>query len=465
MRKCVSILLAVVLLISLSVGCTKAAEPAGTGSTEAAVTEASTAPAADASTPAEPVAALKGDLTFIHHRTDIDGTLIKGYIAKFNEKYPDVKITTETYSDYDGQMTIRMNSNDYGDALIISDKINQNDYPNYFEKLGTAADLENTYMWIRQSKATIGEDVYGLPTCGNAFGIVYNKRIYSEAGVTTLPKTPDEFIADLKLIKEKTKAIPYYTNYAADWTLAGQYEDHRTSVSGDPDYVNKLVHMDDPFSPGKPHYIVYKLLYDAVKNGLCEDDPLTTDWESSKTRLATGEIATMMLGSWAIAQCQERGVQQGTDPADVGFMPFPYTNADGSLYAGSGGDRNVAVNTNSQNKEAARAWIDFFLNETDYAKQLGAINVLKSKQSEFPDALKAFQDLGVKLIVNNPAPASEAGLLDKIDQKSEVGLWQSDFKKRIVEAAMGTRKESYDDIMKDLNAKWAKARKDLGVTP
>jgi hypothetical protein len=30
---------------------------------------------------------------------------------------------------------------------------------------------------------------------------------------------------------------------------------------------------------------------------------------------------------------------------------------------------------------------------------------------------------------------------------------------------MGTRKESYDDIMKDLNAKWAKARKDLGVTP
>ena len=121
------------------------------------------------------------------------------------------------------------------------------------------------------------------------------------------------------------------------------------------------------------------------------------------------------------------------------------------------------ISIHSKNKEAARAWIDFFLKETDYAKQLGAINVLKSKQSEFPETLKAFQDLGVVIITNNPAPKGEEGLLDKLDKQSEVGLWLSDFKKRIVEAAMGTRNESYDDIMNDLNAKWAKGRKDLNI--
>jgi raffinose/stachyose/melibiose transport system substrate-binding protein len=461
MKRYISLVLAVFMLFAVMAGCGKTAESAG--DTSAAVGST----AADASTQEAPPATsdLKGEITFIHHRTDIDGTLIQDYIAQFNKKHPDVKIKTESMSDYDGQITIRMNSNDYGDALIIVDTVNQEDYPSFFEVLGNATDLEKTYMWIRVSKGTIGEDVYGLPTCGNAFGIVYNKRIWSEAGVTKLPSTPEEFTADLKLIKEKTDAIPFYTNYAADWTLAGQYEDHRTSVSGDPDYVNKMVHMDDPFSPGKPHYIVYKLLYDAVKEKCVEDDPMTTDWESSKTRLATGEIATMMLGSWAIAQCQERAVQSGVDPKDVGFMPFPYTNADGNIYAGSGGDRNIAINKNSKNKEIARAWIDFFLNETDYAKQLGAINVLKSKQSEFPEALKAFQDLGVKIIGNNPAPENEIGLLDKIDKQSEVGLWLSNFKKRIVESALGNTKESYDDIMNDLNQRWAKARKDLGVTP
>ena len=455
MKRYISLVLAVFMLLIALAGCGKPVEPAAATTT----VEASTVEAA----PATP--ALKGEMTFIHHRTDIDGTLIKGYIADFNKIYPDVKIKTESMSDYDGQMTIRMNSNDYGDALIIVDSVNQKDYPSFFDVLGTATELEKTYMWMRVSKGTIGEDVYGLPTCGNAFGIVYNKRIWAEAGVTKLPGTPDEFTADLKLIEEKTKAIPFYTNYAADWPLAGQYEDHRTSVSGDVDYVNKMVHMDDPFSPGKPHYIVYKLLYDAVKEKCVEDDPLTTDWESSKTRLATGEIATLMLGSWAIAQCQERSVQSGVDPKDVSFMPFPYTNADGNIYAGSGGDRNIAINKNSKNKEIARTWIDFFLNETDYAKQLGAINVLKSKQSEFPDTLKAFQDLGVKIIVNNPAPVAEVGLLDKIDGKSEVGLWLSNFKKRIVESALGNTKESYDDIMKDLNTRWAQARKDLAVSP
>ncbi|NLO37923.1 MAG: carbohydrate ABC transporter substrate-binding protein [Ruminiclostridium sp.] len=449
MKRFVSILLVGFMLLTMLVGSTIPIVPS-TGDTGTAKPD---------STPQ----AKKEEITFIHHRTDIDATLIKGYIEQFNKVYPNIIVKTETYSDYDGQITIRMNSDDYGDALIMVDTINPNEYVNFFEKLGTATEMEKEYMWIRTSKATVGEDVFGIPTCGNAFGMIYNKRIFKEAGVTSIPKSPEEFINALKQVKEKTKAIPFYTNYAADWTLAGQYEDHRTSVSGDPDYVNSLVHMDDPFSAGKPHYIVYKLLYDVVKEGLVEDDPLTTDWESSKTRLATGEIATMMLGSWAIAQCQERGVQSGTDPADVSFMPFPYTNKDGKVYAGSGGDRNVAININSTKKEAARTWINYFLHETDYAKQLGALNVLKSKQDEFPEGLKAYQELGVQIITNTPAPLEEAGLLDKLDQQSEVGLWQSTFKKRIVEAAMGTRKETYDDIMNDLNTKWAKARKDLGI--
>lgn len=440
-KRILSMALAAAIVFPTLAGCgSSGKEPAQPGNT---------ASASPASTPGK--TALKGEITFIHHRTDIDGTLMKGYIAKFNEKYPDIKVKTETMSDYEGQMKIRLNSNDYGDALIVSDEVNKVDLPNFYERLGSATELEKKYMWIRTGRS-LGEDVFGIPTCGNAFGIVYNKKVFSDAGITKLPATPDEFIAALKSVKEKTKAIPLYTNYAADWPMQ-QWEDHRTSVAGNPDYVNSMAHTDDPFSPGKPHYIVYKLMYDAVKEKLVEQDPLTTDWESSKPRMANGEIATMVLGSWAISQIREKAA----NPADIGYMPFPYTNKDGKIYAGSGGDKNIGINKNSKNKEAARAWLDFFLNETTYAKDLGAISTLKG--SPLPDALKAFQDLGVVLITNSPAPAGEDGLVDRIDKESEVGLWQSTFKKRIIEAALGNRKESYDDIMKDLNAKWAKGRK------
>ena len=44
--------------------------------------------------------------------------------------------------------------------------------------------------------------MYGIPSTGNAQGIVYNKKVFEAAGITTLPKTPDEFLDDLQKIKD-----------------------------------------------------------------------------------------------------------------------------------------------------------------------------------------------------------------------------------------------------------------------
>lgn len=58
--------------------------------------------------------------------------------------------------------------------------------------------------------------MYGIPSTGNAQGIVYNKKVFEAAGITTLPKTPDEFLDDLQKIKDYDPSIdPLYTNYAA----------------------------------------------------------------------------------------------------------------------------------------------------------------------------------------------------------------------------------------------------------
>ena len=49
------------------------------------------------------------------------------------------------------------------------------------------------------------------------------------------------------------------------------------------------------------------MLYDAVANGLTEDDYSTTDWEGCKPMINNGEIGTMVLGSWAVAQMKAAG--------------------------------------------------------------------------------------------------------------------------------------------------------------
>ncbi len=450
-NKILSLVLAAFLLTALFVGCRKEDE-ATTGTTK----EGETVQEREEGPKTTEKHVLKGEITYIHNRTDIDDNLMQDYIAQFNEKYPEIKVSTETASDYEGMIRVRLNSDDYGDALILPDELNLTDYPDFFTVLGKASEMEKKYNWIRTKKC-IGEDVFGIAAFGNANGIIYNKRVFKEAGIDELPSSPEEFIGTLKKIRDNTKVIPLYTNYFADWPLAGQWEGHRTSVAGDTGYVISMPHIDDPFSPGRPHYIVYKVMYDAVANGLVEEDPMTSDWESSKVRLGNGEIAAMVLGSWAIQQCKDLS----DTPEDVGYMPFPYTNEDGKIYANSGGDKALGINKNSKNKEAARAWIDWFLDESTFARDSGAIPTLKG--AAFPDTLKAFQDLGVILITDDPAPQGEEGLVDELDKLSEVGLWESNFKKDIIEAALGNKDLTYDEIMDELNEKWAGARKEKGL--
>jgi len=309
--------------------------------------------------------------------------------------------------------------------------------------------LRPTQPRLRNGPAYQGK-VYGLAITGNAQGIVYNKKVWAEAGLTTLPKSPDEFLNDLKQIKAKTKATPLYTNYAAGWPLT-QWEGHRGELNGDPDATNKLMQDDAPWAPGKEHNVIDTLLFNVVHDGLTEADPTTTDWESSKPKIGNGQIATMVLGSWAITQMQ----QKATNPEDIGYMPFP-VSSNGAQYSVIGPDYMNAINANSKNKAAARAWIDWFTDESNYAFDNGGIPTLAS--AKLPSQYDAFVKAGVKLIELNPAPAGQEGLDKRIDSKAEIGLWDPKYRQRIVDAARGQNKETLDAIFQDLNKRWAKAR-------
>ncbi len=421
--------LVVVLVLGIFTGCSDNADSEDTGSKEEG--------------------GIKGEITVLTNRTDIVDTVFQDYAKQFNEEYPDVKVNFEAITDYEGQVKIRMNTKDYGDVLLIPNDIPVQDLPNFFEPLGEVDELSKKYLHVDE-KAIDGTS-YGIPVVVNADGIVYNKKVFEEAGITEIPTSSDEFISAMKQVKEKTDAIPNYTNYAAGWPLT-QWEPSRLSVAGEPDYVNvQMANMDDPFAEGRPHYIVYKLMYDLAKEGLIEKDPTTTDWESSKAMLAKGEVATMVLGSWAISQVQDLA----EDPNTISYMPFPH-NKDGKVYSTTGGDYKIGINKNSENKEAAHAWLDWFIHESNFAQDQGGISPIVG--AEFPETLASFKELNIELISNAPPKEGQEGWVDAIDKEGEVGLWAPDFKKRIIEAGIGNTNESFDDITEDLNAKWKKGR-------
>ncbi|MEU5313569.1 ABC transporter substrate-binding protein [Streptomyces sp. NPDC021562] len=406
-----------------------------------------------ANAPADP-GKVSGEIKVLTHRTDLvqNGTM-KKYAEAFNKIYPKVKVTFEGITDYEGEVKIRMNTDQYGDVLMIPNAIAQDDYPKFFASLGIAQELGKKYRFV--DKATVDGKVYGIATVGNANGFVYNKAVWKKAGVTDWPTTPARFIDDLKAIKAKTRAVPYYTNFKDAWPLTSPWTGILGSVSCDPQASNKLVSAN-PWAPGSDLTTADTLLYDMVHGGLTEKDPTTTNWESSKGMIAKGDIATMLLGSWAITQMQDAARTAGTDADDIGFMPFP-AQVGGEFCSVISADYQEAVNIHSRHKEAARAWIDWFTDKSGFAQNEGSVPTLKS--SALPATLKPYTDAGVKLI---EVSQSRTGQVNAIDDAAEIGLNKPDYRQKLVDLARGAQQGDLKDYLRELGKKWTEAAKNSG---
>ena len=135
-------------------------------------------------------------------------------------------------------------------------------------------------------------------------------------------------------------------------------------------------------------------------------------------------------------------------------MPFPVSNEAGEVVVGVSGDNAYGVNVNSTNKDTARAFVDFMLQESGYAQTEGKISMVIG--DEFPAALAAFE--GSAFQVDEPATAENEGKWNAVHDESELGLWSgSEYQVMIVEAATGNRSESFDEIMAIWNEQWKTA--------
>ena len=446
MKKLIAMTLCLALVLCLLAGC-----GSGSGGSGANAGAGGDVPSYAELKVGEDYTDLTAELRVITHRTDIIDTTFAQYVEEFNKLYPNITIKYEGITNYADDMSTRISSSSWGDICMVPTSILLPDLGLYFHPLCSLSEIENDYNFAT-NRAYDGI-VYGIPSTGNAQGIVYNKKVAEAAGYTTdnLPKTPDEFIQFLQDIKDKTDAIPLYTNFAAGWTMTAWDAYISGGATGDGDWMNiTMPQTKDPFADrgdGTGPYAVYKILYDAVSLGLTEDSPTATDWEGSKPMINNGEIGTMVLGSWAIVQMQEAG----PNADDIGYMPFPIT-VNGTQYASAGSDYCFGVNKDSStdNKIAAMLYIKWLSESSNFAYDQGGVPVLKSQP--YPDTLAAFD--GIALVEDAPAPTELASLQADVNRESELSLnADQTHVQRIVEAVI-TGNETLDQIIDDWNTRW-----------
>lgn len=427
-----------------------------TADTASDTAEASGVPTYGEITLGEDYTDLTATIKFMHHKTDReqDGTMDR-LVSEFNEVYPNITVEMEAITDYAETALLRLPTEDWGDIMFIP-TVDAADLPTYFLPYGTVEEMDQ-YVNFADNWKNNG-NCYGIGYMGNAQGLLYNRAVFEEAGVTELPKTPDELLEALHAIKDNTDAIPLYTNYAAGWTMGGQWDAFLGAITtGDETWLNqKFVHTADPFADngdGTGAYALYKILYDAVAEGLIEDDYTTTDWEGCKGMINRGEIGCMVLGSWALSQMKAADIYAD----NIGYMAFPIT-VDGKQYTTAGPDYGYGINVNSsdENKTASMVFVKWMVEESGWCDFEGGYPISKTAPTSF-----VFD--GVEVVSNVTSLEGEEDLMNQMNAESELNFNNGGDSRvqKIVEAADAGI--PYDELVADWTAAWNDAQESLGI--
>ena len=167
-------------LLALSMASLMAFSVVGCGSSNNASSNNSSSDKAD-NTAADLTATSK----VINHRTDMADADYKGknwdaYIEEFNKMYPNITVDIETITDYANETLLRLQDENWGDVMGIP-AVDKGDLSTYFMSYGTQEDVESQVNYI--TNWLYEGEVYGIPTTANAQGIVYNKKVFKDAGI------------------------------------------------------------------------------------------------------------------------------------------------------------------------------------------------------------------------------------------------------------------------------------------
>ena len=144
-----------------------------------------------------------------------------------------MNVKFEGITDYEGEMKTRMSTTNYGDVIGIP-----HDPARPVRAVLRAARRDRRLRGqvpVPHDGTAFDGTQYGIAIGGNANGVVYNKKVFEEAGVTELPDdAEDDWLDALQEIKDNTDAIPLYTNYKDGWPLT-QWFGNLGAVTDDPD--------------------------------------------------------------------------------------------------------------------------------------------------------------------------------------------------------------------------------------
>ncbi|WP_376747992.1 ABC transporter substrate-binding protein [Lysinibacillus boronitolerans] len=272
-------------------------------------------------------------------------------IALFNEQHPDIHVSFNPTknTEYNTVLNTALQAGEgpdifhlrpYAAGLKLAEA-------GYVEKINGLNGLSVFPEEALKASRDDQGNQYGVPINLSSTQFFYNKKIFKDNNLE-IPTTWDEFMALNDQLLEKG-ITPIAMGTKEGWLLSLLHGIVGPAVYGGNDFYQAVLGGEKDFTDAKFIESIQvmndlKKYFPANSEGLGMDD--------IRTLFALEDAAMFPLGSWEIPVVLEMNPD-----LDLGYFPIP--SKEGNKTVTTWVDGSFAINANSKNKEAAKAFLEF----------------------------------------------------------------------------------------------------------
>jgi raffinose/stachyose/melibiose transport system substrate-binding protein len=286
---------------------------------------------------------------------------------KFEETHPGVKVevTHYTMEDLDKSVPLAMNQPDGPDISQVNNGYSVmgtlvkagllTDLTPYAAKFGwdklVSQGLRARMSFTPDAKEFGTGNLYGMAMSAEIVGVYYNRKLFADNNVS-VPKTLEEFEADLKLFKDKG-IVPLGMSCGGDGVTCVQTPQAVLHLTADPKWLFDYAFGRPNVSYNTPEVVKSaETIMKWMKAGYFTPDYAGIDDQQLVSLFAQGQSAMLVGGNWWSAQLVE------AVPNGFGFFVLPAAEGKPAPMSIGGLGYPFAISAHSKHQDLAAEYLD-----------------------------------------------------------------------------------------------------------
>ena len=321
--------------------------------------------------------AVEGELTWWDTSDPTnEAPAFKELIKKFNEEYPNVKINYESVPFAEAQNKFKTAAaSGSGAPDILRAEVA---WVPEFASLGYLYALDGTPLLEEQddflptpmSSNVFDGKTYGVPQVTDTLALMYNKKLFEEAGIDAAPTTWDE-VSDAAAKLKKVGADGIYINSGGYFTLPFIYGEGGDLV----DTEAQEIVVNSPEAVAG-----IQEAQDLVKSGAAVKPVANDPYGTMMTLFKEGKVGMIINGPWEVANIDGDPNFGGFD--NLGVAPVPAGSAQSGAPVG-GHNYVIYEGMDEAKAEAAIAFVNFMSSAESQAFVAEELGLLPTRQSAY----------------------------------------------------------------------------------